>query len=235
MEKKNNNIERKKENMLTAVMILLSIHLIYCNTDLLIRNEEPGCPGWKMILLGIVAIGYSVLSAITTINIKKFWIVFVFAILDMCGVLIQKYHDTDWIPMYIAAYTFWTIVMIWMMLNRDESEQKTDSQTTTIAEDTPPKCEQLPTHEEQQPKVEKVETPKLVLPTKQPQQMELPLITNDDVSLNRLIRRFNATSKLETATHIWVGLDADMQAQLLAHPTLKLAEKYGFQIAETHE
>lgn len=235
MEKKNNNnIERKKENMLTAVMILLSIHLIYCNTDLLIRNEGPDCPGWKMFLLGIVAIGYSVLSAITTINIKKFWIVFVFAILDMCGVLIQKYHDTDWIPMYIAAYTFWTIVMIWMMLNRDESEQKTDSQTTTpIAEATPPKCEQLPTHEEQQPKVE---TSKLdILIGKQPRQMELPLATNDDVTLNRLIRRFNATSKLETATQIWEGLDADMQAQLLAHPTLKLAEKYGFQIAEAHE
>lgn len=125
--------------LLTAVMILLSIHLLYCNADLLIINEGGSAEisNWRIFLLGVVAVSYSVLSAISSVKIQEFGYVFVFGVLDAAGVLIQKYHNTTAIPWYFAIYTLWMIVMVWRMQQHHKAETEKAQQeaiTTAIAQ-----------------------------------------------------------------------------------------------------
>lgn len=125
--------------LLTAVMILLSIHLLYCNADLLIINEGGSAQisNWRIFLLGVVAVSYSVLSAISSVKIQQFGYVFVFGVLDAAGVLIQKYHNTTAIPWYFAIYTLWMIVMVWRMQQHHKAEtEKAQQEAIAAAEET---------------------------------------------------------------------------------------------------
>lgn len=117
-------MKNTNNGLLTAVMILLSVHLLYCNADLLIINEggSENISNWRIFTLGLVAVSYSVLSAISSVRIQQFGYVFVFGILDAAGVLIQKYHNTSAIPWYFAIYTLWMIVMVWRMQQQHKAE-----------------------------------------------------------------------------------------------------------------
>lgn len=130
---------QQTNRLLTSVMILLSVHLLYCNADLLIINEggSENISNWRIFLLGVVAVSYSALSAISSVKIQQFGYVFVFGVLDAAGVLIQKYHNTDCIPWYFAVYTLWMIVMIWKMQQHHIAEsEKAQQEAITAAEDT---------------------------------------------------------------------------------------------------
>lgn len=116
----------RKDKKIKAVMILLSLHLLYCNADLLIINA--GLDLYKLDALSMVRVGwlllvavsYSVLSSMSVVDVKQKWPVVVFAIFDAVGVLIQKYDITSVIGFYFAAYTCWMIIMIWMMFNKPD-------------------------------------------------------------------------------------------------------------------
>lgn len=127
----------KQELKIRIVMILLSLHLLYCNADLLIINAGinlaetlSGLAIMKIVWLLVVAISYSVLSSMSVVDISQKSLILVFGIFDAIGVLIQKYELNMMIGGYFAAYTFWMILMCWKMFSDRHTdninEQKAD-------------------------------------------------------------------------------------------------------------
>lgn len=139
----------KQVTKIRIVMILLSLHLLYCNADLLIINAGidlaaslNGLAIMKIVWLLIVAVSYSVLSSMSVVDVSQKWLIVVFGIFDAIGVLIQKYEINSLIGVYFAAYTFWMILMCWKMF----SDKHTDITNEQKAEEYDMKTEILSWH-----------------------------------------------------------------------------------------
>lgn len=115
--------------LLTTIIVLLALHLWYCNADLLILSREMALPEGQSLsvftytVLILFALSYSVLSAVSVVKMQKYVYVGVFSLLDGIAVYMRINVDQIYflyiVSAFYAVYTAYIITVVWLM-NRDK-------------------------------------------------------------------------------------------------------------------
>lgn len=105
-----------KEEFISVIITLISVHLLICNTKLLWIADN--AQGVMKFIWALVGLSYSILSAMSVAKINQMGYIIPFALLDSCGVLIEKYNYNSLIGWYFAVYTLVAIMLSWMAIHK---------------------------------------------------------------------------------------------------------------------
>ncbi len=175
-----------KEDFILAIITLIAIHLLICNTKLLWIADN--AQGIMRILWGLVGLSYSVLSAMSVAKINKIGYVIPFALLDSCGVLIEKYNYDTLIGWYFAVYTLVAIILSWLAIHKGFEEKATALEPTQQRTETKPEI--------QRPALEQPKTIAAI-----PANTDNQLSSEQQEQVNALTKKLNP-SGLENRTKI---------------------------------
>ena len=117
------------KNILRIILVVLCLHLMYTNADLLIINSklQETINWFQTFLLGLFGLSYSILTAVAIYKIKKIGIIIPFAILDGFAVWLRMSHEiNNFILLSSLFYGFYTcyIVVISFVLSKQEQNEK---------------------------------------------------------------------------------------------------------------
>lgn len=118
------------KKIITTITIILSLHLWYSNSDLLIATKElaigiENVSMFSYVVLTLFALSYSVLTSVAVVKMKHYANVLVFALLDGFAVYLRINVDQEHFifitSVFYAVYTAYIISVCWL-LNRQYSQ-----------------------------------------------------------------------------------------------------------------